>query len=211
MNRGSKARTADVQPAQPASDVFAEVLAGLWLFLFGLSKLLGVAGTGFPGISVLDGLLLVPPLGCLGVIGVVRARRHGLRSLQGWAWAGTAAGAFVAVSSAMLLGLGIGSPVEQPAILAFVGGFLGAAGGMVMTGFLAVAGAEVPTSEGLLLASWPVLSVVTLGGFVIIGSGSVVAALTLPFGVGLAAAGGMRVARSRSRVAPDTTVDPMSP
>lgn len=198
----------NVQHGRPPSDAFAEVLAGLFLFLFGLLR---VVSDGLPGLSILDGLLLVPPLSCLGVMGVVRARRHGLRSLSGWVWTGTAACTFVAVSSAMLLGLGIGSPVEQPAILAFVGGFLGAAGGTVTAGLLAVAGTAVPTSEGFLLAGWPVLSVVTLGGFVLLGSGSIVAALALPFGVGLAAAGGMRVARSRSRRAPDTPVEAVSP
>lgn len=178
----------------------AELLAGLLFVLYSVPELLVLGSVARPGVSTLGGIFLIPPFACLAGSAVARARAGGVWSPLGACATVTFLGAAVVITSIYQLSVETLAPTSpETAVVAFLVGSLLVATGTVATGVVEVFVAADPTWSGIVYLQWPLLSMACLGLFVLLDVGTVVLAVTLPFGLALVTVGLARALGARRR------------
>ncbi len=180
----------------------AELLAGLLFVLYTVPELLVLGSVARPGVSTLDGIFLIPPFVCLAGSAVARARAGGVWSPLGACSTATFLGTAIAVASIYQLGVATVVPTSpRTTVIAFLLGSLLVVVGTMATGVVEVFVAAEPAWSGIVYLQWPLLSMACLGLFVLLDVGTVVLAVTLPFGLALVTVGLAKALRARRRQA----------
>lgn len=188
----------DYRTVTVRAGALAELFAGLLFVLYTVPELLVLGSVARPGVSTLGGIFLIPPFACLAGSAVARARAGGVWSPLGACATVTFLGAAIAITSIYQLSVETLAPTSpEVAVVAFLVGSLLVATGTVATGVVEVFVAADPTWSGIVYLQWPLLSMACLGLFVLLDVGTVVLAVTLPFGLALVTVGLARALDAR--------------